>query len=143
MPEIILDKPYAKLSYVREANYLALVWKADESPAKEYISESDYKNLWLLIQDEFLKRKAQTVLVDQRHIGHIRISLRAWLAMQYMPNVRKSLTGSLAVVLIESKHMGKRVSFKYLAQAAKKILNIDIQKFDSYEDAVAWIIKNR
>ncbi|MCC5943560.1 MAG: hypothetical protein JJT94_01390 [Bernardetiaceae bacterium] len=135
MTKILLDKPYASLVYVAEGNYLKLTWKAD-------IDNESYKDLWNFVLNQFIVRQINRLLIDQRELGNISMAARAWFMVKFVPTIRKQVTGTIVLAMIQTKHVGRKAAFAYLINGAKNKLNLKLEKFNDPEEAKNWIVIN-
>lgn len=102
------------------------------------ISDEDYKSIWHQAFDTVYKLGIENILIDQREIGVVSFSARAWVMVKMFPKIKRELSPDLAGSVLSSSNLVYKSGVQYLVKAFKKISGYKIEFHNNYEESMEW-----
>jgi hypothetical protein len=135
--ENIYNNASSNISYLAdiEAIYLEFIGKIDNT---------DFKDSYNVLMGFILSKDAKAIIIDQTKSQGGSMESRAWLIVNWLPELKKSLGEKKILVagVSEAKFGFKKFITQYLEQTIKKLTPFPIEVFENLQDAVNWIKKN-
>lgn len=132
--ENIYNNPSSNIYYLPdiEAIYLEFIGK---------IANTDFKDSYNTLMKFVLSKDAKAIIIDQTKSQGGSMESRAWLIVNWLPELKKSLGEKKILVagVSEAKFGFKKFISQYLEQTVKKLTPFPIEIFDSLEEAAKWI----
>jgi hypothetical protein len=118
-----------------EAIYLEFIGKIDNT---------DFKDSYNILMGFILSKDAKAIIIDQTKSQGGSMESRAWLIVNWLPELKKSLGEKKILVagVSEAKFGLKKFITQYLEQTIKKLTPFPIEVFENLQDAISWIKKN-
>lgn len=136
-PENIYNNDSSNIYYLAdiEAIYLEFIGKIDNT---------DFKDSYNVLMGFILSKDAKAIIIDQTKSQGGSMESRAWLIVNWLPELKKSLGEKKILVagVSEAKFGFKKFITQYLEQTIKKLTPFPIEIFENLQDAVNWIKKN-
>jgi len=136
--ENIYSNNCANIYYLSEINALLLefVGKIDNNEYK-----AAYNQLLILT----IEKNASAIITDQTKSQGGTMEGRAWLIVNWLPEVKRELGDRKILVagISEARFGFKKFISQYLEQTLKKMTPFPIEVFESVPDAVKWILSNQ
>ncbi|KOY87585.1 hypothetical protein AD998_16880 [bacterium 336/3] len=127
----------ANISYLPEIStiYLEFIGK---------IENDDYKASYNKLLEFILAKDASAIITDQTKSKGGSMEARAWLVVNWLPEVKKELGDKKILVagISEAKFGFKKFISQYIEQTVKKMTPFPIEVFENLQDAINWIQKN-
>lgn len=88
-----------------------------------------------------LSKDAKAIIIDQTKSKGGSMESRAWLIVNWLPELKKSLGEKKILVagVSEAKFGFKKFITQYLEQTIKKLTPFPIEIFENFEEATQWI----
>ncbi|KOY87586.1 hypothetical protein AD998_16885 [bacterium 336/3] len=135
--ENIYNNASSNISYLTdiETIYLEFIGKIDNT---------DFKDSYNVLMGFILSKDAKAIIIDQTKSKGGSMESRAWLIVNWLPELKKSLGEKKILVagVSEAKFGFKKFITQYLEQTIKKLTPFPIEVFENLQDAVNWIKKN-
>ncbi|MCU0439595.1 MAG: STAS/SEC14 domain-containing protein [Raineya sp.] len=136
--ESLYTNKSANISYLPEINavYLEFIGK---------IENDDYKASYNKLLEFILAKNATAIITDQTKSQGGSMEARAWLVVNWLPEVKKELGDKKMLVagISEAKFGFKKFISQYIEQTVKKMTPFPIEVFENLQDATTWIKKNQ
>jgi|JI8StandDraft_2_1071088.scaffolds.fasta_scaffold02664_2 RNA processing factor Prp31 len=135
--ENLYSNKSANISYLSEINtvYLEFIGK---------IENDDYKASYNKLLEFIIAKNASAIITDQTKSQGGSMEARAWLVVNWLPEVKKELGDKKMLVagISEAKFGFKKFISQYIEQTVKKMTPFPIEVFENLQDAISWIKKN-
>jgi hypothetical protein len=132
--ENIYNNPSSNIYYLPDigAIYLEFIGK---------IANTDFKDSYNTLMEFVSSKDAKAIIIDQTKSQGGSMESRAWLIVNWLPELKKSLGEKKILVagVSEAKFGFKKFISQYLEQTVKKLTPFPIEIFDSLEEATKWI----
>ncbi|UZR94118.1 hypothetical protein [Chondrinema litorale] len=129
--EIILDKPYAKISHDIANEVFFLQFEGN-------ISDTDYKDVWEVLLQNGKACDLKKLIIDQRKIGKVSMTARAWYLMNWIPRAKKGVNNNCNVAIISSSYVANKVGINYLVNGVKKFTSFNVKFVLSKAEGEDW-----
>ena len=103
------------------------------------ISDELYKEMWQKSLDTVLEHKIKNYLIDQREIGNVSFTARAWVLVKILPQVRKHVGLPLYGAILPSANLLHSTGMDFLTKGFTKISQIYTRKFSDEATALDWL----
>jgi SpoIIAA-like len=133
--ETLLQKDYAVINYNLDKDLITLHFVSD-------VSLENYKTLLNQLLEKITEKKSTKLLIDQRYAEKISMEQKAWLISQWFPVLQKNVGSHFRIGVVSASGMFARLSSEYLVNTLKSKSDLEVQIFNSIQDALKWINEN-
>ena len=131
--ESILLKKYAEILHDEEKQIFHLIFKDD-------ISDTDYKDVWEILLKSALENNSRKMIIDQRNIGKVNMSARAWLLTNWIPRAKKKLGNEFTAAILSSSYVIHKAGIRYLVSGIQKLTSFNIKFVESEHEGESWLL---
>lgn len=134
---VIFSAEYGVLYDCPEENLLFIHWTGGDIPDEEY------RVFWDIALKACVDKHYSRLLIDQREIGYVSMSARAWLLLKWLPRARRAVGTDFRTAILRSKHIMHGTGMNYLVNGIKKVTSFQFEFVNSLEEGVEWLITHK
>ena len=133
--EKVAQEEHYIIEYNEANNLIAMRFYGD-------MNDEVYKEMWQKSLDKVLHHKIRRFLVDQREIGNVSFSARAWVLVKVMPQVKKNIPSPFYGAILPSANMVHSTGMTFLKKGFQKISKVMLQNFEVENEARNWLVES-
>lgn len=130
--DLILDKPYSTILHNKEDEIVYLQFEGN-------ISDSEYKEVWESLLVYGRECDLKKLIIDQRMIGKVSMTARAWYLMNWIPRAKKGVNNNCNIAIISSSYVANKVGLNYLVNGVKKLTSFNVKFVISKAEGEDWL----
>lgn len=132
MMKTIYQQKLCCLQYHEKSNFIQMIWEGD-------LNNDEYKAFWTAYYNEYLKLPKPYLLVDQRKVGKVDMTARAWFVMNFLPKYKNKVRPDLIVAVMQPQNVMNKTAIQYLVSATNRLTSYQIRLFTEQDEAHRWL----